>query len=185
MEPLRRKLRLNLNLFKDIDPSTAPVVIWLQGGPGASSLFGMLELHGPIIARDDDGDGVPVGVPNPHAWNKRANMIYVDNPIGAGFSFGDYDGLPASQQDAGDDLYEFLRQFFLLFPEYQHNEFYVFGESYAGKWVPTIARRIHDQNDQAEVHMNLRGIGIGNGFMSPPDSSIYGDFLYQAIHKCI
>jgi hypothetical protein len=52
----------------------------------------------------------------------------------AGFSFADYEGLPATQEKAGDDLYEFMIQFFTLFPEYQANEFYVFGESYAGQF---------------------------------------------------
>jgi vitellogenic carboxypeptidase-like protein len=174
----------NSNMFfwffpaTDVDPAQAPVVIWLQGGPGSSSMFGLFEIHGPISAVFGDS-GETTGELNPYTWNKKANMIYIDNPIGAGFSFGDYAGLPATQVDAGDDLYEFLIQWFTLFPEYQPNDFYVFGESYAGKWVPTIGRRIHEMNPTADVHINLVGLGIGNGFMSPPDSSIYADFLYQ------
>ena len=49
-----------------------------------------------------------------------------------------------------------------------------------GKWVPTIARKIDTENPGASVQINLKGIGIGDGFMSPPDSAIYGDELYQA-----
>ena len=49
----------------------------------------------------------------------------------------------------------------------------------AGKWVPTIARKIDMENPTASVFINLKGIGIGDGFMSPPDSAIYGDELYQ------
>ena len=68
-------------LSQDVDPTQAPVVIWLQGGPGASSLFGLLELHGPIQAV---GFNPTLAVPNNYTWNRQANMLYIDNPIGAG-----------------------------------------------------------------------------------------------------
>ena len=65
------------------DPANAPLVIWLQGGPGGSSLFGLLELHGPFLIHSDvDGD---LNVyENPYSWNINHNMIYIDNPVGAG-----------------------------------------------------------------------------------------------------
>ena len=59
------------------------MVIWLQGGPGSSSLFGMLELHGPFIVRYDENNNVKA-VTNSYAWTKKANMVYIDNPVGAG-----------------------------------------------------------------------------------------------------
>ena len=62
---------------------TAPVVIWLQGGPGGSSMFGLLELHGPIEAVSDGNGGI-TGKENPNSWAKTANMLYIDNPVGAG-----------------------------------------------------------------------------------------------------
>ena len=68
-------------IIQDVDPTQAPVVIWLQGGPGASSLFGLLELHGPIQAV---GFNPTLAVPNNYTWNRQANMLYIDNPIGAG-----------------------------------------------------------------------------------------------------
>ena len=61
-----------------------------------------------------------------------------------GFSFSDY--LPTTQKDVTDNLYEFLQQWYTLFPSYQPNPFYAFGESYAGKFVPSITRRIHEEN---------------------------------------
>ena len=61
----------------------APIVIWLQGGPGASSMLGLLEIHGPIQAVFDDQDKT-TGRLNPYSWSKFANMIYIDNPVGAG-----------------------------------------------------------------------------------------------------
>ena len=52
-----------------------------------------------------------------------------------------------------------------------------------GKWVPTIARKIDAENPTAAMKINLKGIGIGDGLMSPTDSAIYGDELYQARRK--
>ena len=129
----------NSNMFfwfipaTDVDPKTAPVVIWLQGGPGGSSLFGLLEIHGPIQSVFD-GNGQTKAQVNPHAWTKVANVIYIDNPVGAGFSFSQK--LPSTEEEVANDLYECLIQWFKMFPEYQNNPFFPFGESYAGKFVP-------------------------------------------------
>ena len=117
-----------------MDPAEAPVVIWLQGGPGGSSMFGLLEIHGPIQAVYDE-DGITRGVLNPYTFAKKANMLYIDNPVGAGYSYSDPNGLPTTQEDVARDLYECLIQWFTMFPEYQPNEFYAFGESYAGEYT--------------------------------------------------
>ena len=71
-----------ISVIQDVDPSQAPVVVWLQGGPGASSMFGLLEIHGIIQA---EGFNPTVAVKNDYTWNKRANMLYIDNPIGGGY----------------------------------------------------------------------------------------------------
>jgi len=159
-------------------PETAPVVIWLQGGPGGSSMFGLLKLHGAIITGEEDDNG-NLGVhENPYSWNKNHNMLYIDNPVGAGFSYSNV--MPQSQKDVADNLYEFLQQWFTLFPKFQANDFYPFGESYAGRFVPTIARRIHEENQGSpKVRINLAGMGIGDGWMSPYHNTRYGEFLYQ------
>lgn len=50
---------------------------------------------------------------------------------------------------------------------------------HSGKFAPTIAKKIHDENPSAAIKINLAGVGVGDGFMSPPDSAIYADYLYQ------
>ena len=72
---------LNNYFPQNVNPADAPVVIWLQGGPGGSSLFGLLEIHGPIQSVFDQNGNTKV-VPNPYAWTKEANLIYIDNPVG-------------------------------------------------------------------------------------------------------
>ena len=70
-------------LWQDVDPASAPVVMWLNGGPGSTSMLGLFEINGPIrVVRD--GQGGVTGTPNPHSWHKVANMIYVDQPVGTG-----------------------------------------------------------------------------------------------------
>ena len=55
----------------------------------------------------------------------------------------------------------------------------MFGESYGGRYVPTIGRRIHEMNQVSERKINLMGLGIGNGWIAPEDSGLYAEFLYQ------
>ncbi len=68
---------------QEVDPSLAPVVMWLNGGPGSSSMRGLFEINGPISAVED-GDGGVTGEVNPHSWHRVANMIYIDQVEGEG-----------------------------------------------------------------------------------------------------
>jgi len=160
-------------------PETAPVVIWLQGGPGGSSMFGALKLHGPIITTVDGNNQLSGVEKNPYSWGRKHNMLYIDNPVGAGFSFSDK--MPETQMEVTNNLYEFLQQWYTLFPMYQSNPFYPFGESYAGKFVPSLTRHIHERNqeDDDKIKINLVGMGIGDGWMSPYHNARYANQLYQ------
>ncbi|XP_059113846.1 probable serine carboxypeptidase CPVL isoform X1 [Peromyscus eremicus] len=171
----------NSNLFfwffpARIQPENAPVVLWLQGGPGGSSMFGLFVEHGPyvitsnltVLARD-------------FTWTTTLSMLYIDNPVGTGFSFtDDLRGYANSESDIAQNLYSALIQFFKLFPDYAKNSFYVTGESYAGKYVPAIAHYIHSLNPVREFKIRLEGIAIGDAY-SDPESIIggYATFLYQ------
>ena len=134
MSQRRNELNDHSGVPQDVDPRDAPVSIWLQGGPGASTLYGLLEINGPIRAVYN-GSKATTGEWNPYSWSKGASMLYVDNPVGSGFSYSSFEGLPSGQPEVGEGLYEFLVQFFTLFPQYQPNDFYVFGESFAGDLV--------------------------------------------------
>ncbi|XP_036102788.1 probable serine carboxypeptidase CPVL isoform X2 [Molossus molossus] len=158
------------------DTANAPVVLWLQGGPGGSSMFGLFVEHGPYFitknltmrARD-------------FPWSSTLSMLYIDNPVGSGFSFtDDPKGYAVSEDDVARDLFSALIQFFQLFPEYQKNDFYATGESYAGKYVPALAHYIHTLNPILSVKIKLKGIAIGDAY-SDPESIIggYAAFLYQ------
>ncbi|GFX54269.1 probable serine carboxypeptidase CPVL [Trichonephila clavipes] len=109
------------------DPK-APIILWLQGGPGTTGLFGLFLEHGPFIIDSNSNAKM-----RPYSWTKSFHMIYVDSPVGTGFSFTTSKiGYCRNEDDVSTDLYNFLLQFFTMFPEYRDNDFYIAGESYAG-----------------------------------------------------
>lgn len=124
----------NSNLFfwffpAQIHSENAPVVLWLQGGPGASSLYGLFTENGPFSITKKQQL-----LNRKYSWHINHNIIYIDNPVGTGFSFTESDdGYAKNEVDVGANLLLGLQQFFLLFPELQKNEFFVTGESYGGK----------------------------------------------------
>ncbi|CAF3773996.1 unnamed protein product [Rotaria sp. Silwood1] len=159
------------------DNINAPVLLWLQGGPGETSLFGLFNEHGPIQI-NTDGSLSERSI----TWNSLYNLLYIDNPVGTGYSFTSNDqGYARSQDDVACDLYSALTQFFQIYTDYVSNSFYVTGESYAGKYVPSIGYKIHieNQNPQVKVKINLVGLAMGNGWTDPYRQYVYGPLLYQ------
>lgn len=134
-----------------------PVVLWLQGGPGCGSTFGAFVENGPYII---DGNGTWHF--NPWHWARNASMLWIDNPVGSGFSYSTNGKYDHTEQVVSQQLAYVLTGFFQRHPEYAGNDFYIFGESYAGKYVPWLAKNILE-NDV--LHVN--GIGLGDGWVSP------------------
>jgi len=67
-------------------------------------------------------------------------------------------------------MYNFIQAFMNEYPQYQKNDFFIFGESYGGHFVPAVSNEIYTRNKdlaQGDVHVNLKGIGIGNGLTDP------------------
>ncbi|XP_075747532.1 putative serine carboxypeptidase CPVL [Rhipicephalus microplus] len=155
-------------------PDTAPVVMWLQGGPGGSSLFGLFLEHGPYRVVE----GGTARLRNT-TWAQRYSMLYVDSPVGAGFSFTwNERGYSRDQRSLARDLHEALQQFFTLFPRFAENDFYVAGESYAGKYATTVAHLIATTLF-SRVDIKLRGIAVGNAWLDPVTMLDYAQFLYH------
>lgn len=157
------------------DPENDPVILWMQGGPGTSSLLGFFSEHGPYSLSVEGTDPKFREL----TWAQRFSMLYVDQPVGTGYSFTESPaGYARNQTDVGRDLLEFVQQFFTLFSELAQNEFYLAGESYAGKYVPTLGAALHDNADTMRVKINFRGIAFGNGITDPVNMLNFGEFLY-------
>ena len=112
-------------------PSTDPFILWLTGGPGCSGMLALLNENGPCTI---SSAGEPVI--NTESWTNTANMLWIDQPTGVGFSYGDSGDYDHDEKGVRDDMYFFLQAFFKAHPEYAQNDFYVFGESYGGHYAP-------------------------------------------------
>jgi carboxypeptidase C (cathepsin A) len=111
------------------NPAHDPVVLWTNGGPGCSGFVGFGTEHGPYLISRDGTLGE-----NPFSWNLLANMLYVEQPAGVGFSYSDtHSDYKTGDKQAATDNYEFIRQFLKRFPERQPNRFYISSESYGGE----------------------------------------------------
>lgn len=144
------------------DPSSKPVVLWLNGGPGCSSIaYGMAEEIGPFHV-DKDGKSLYL---NPYSWNQAANILFLDSPAGVGFSYAknSSDLLSNGDKRTASDSLIFLLKFFEQFPQYKGNDFYITGESYAGHYVPQLSQAIVRYNsNRSEKAINLKGYMVGN-----------------------
>ena len=116
--------------------------------------------HGPLHMNEDDTISM-----NPHAWNQKANMIYIEAPVGVGYSYGAEDDYEVISDDTtSSDNRDSIKDFFTrLFPQYLNNGLYISGESYAGIYVPTLISKIVDD---PILKPAFRGAAIGNGLYS-------------------
>lgn len=142
----------------ELDPATKPLVLWLNGGPGCSSVgVGAFSENGPFRP---SGNAL---VSNEYSWNKEANMLYLESPAGVGFSYStdpSFYGGVGDSMTARDNL-RFLEGWFAKFPQYKGRDLYVAGESYAGHYVPQLGQRMVEFNDKEKL-FNLKGIALGN-----------------------
>lgn len=140
------------------DPKNDPVILWLNGGPGCSSLTGLFFELGPATINKDLKP-----VPNPYSWNNNATVIFLDQPADTGYSYTN-GGTVADTVTAGKDTYAFLSLFFKQFPQYADKPFHIAGESYAGHYIPVFASEILSHDNR---NFNLTSVAIGNGLTDP------------------
>jgi len=146
------------------DPAKDPLIIWFNGGPGCSSMMGLLAEHGPYMMANNE----TTFKKNPYAWNKEASVLYVEQPAGVGFSYcsraNGAEDCHHNDDTSSVDNIQFLLQWYEKFPEFKRNALYVSGESYAGIYVPYLTRQIHLHNKKKGVKkVNLKGMLVGNG----------------------
>lgn len=159
------------------DTASDPVVLWMSGGPGCSSELALFYENGPFQITDN-----LTLVWNKHGWDKVSNLIFIDQPIGTGFSYSsDFRDIRHDETGVSEDVYSFLQVFFEAHPELRENELYITGESYAGHYVPAVTSRIHQANKAREgLPLNLKGFAIGNGLTDPEiQYKAYADYAFE------
>ncbi|XP_071722917.1 serine carboxypeptidase-like 45 [Rutidosis leptorrhynchoides] len=136
----------------ETDPASKPLVLWLTGGPGCSSVGVAFFEHGPFRTQ-----GKTI-VKNDYSWNKEANMLYLDSPAGVGFSYSKNSFFYNELNDelTARDNVKFLSRWFVPFSKYKKHDFYIAGESYGGHYVPQLADIL------VKEKWNLKGIALGN-----------------------
>jgi len=165
------------------DPKTDPLVLWLTGGPGCSGMLALLNENGPCSIKKDES-GVLSEVNNPYSWTNKANVLWIDQPTGVGFSYGDKGDYDHDELGVRDDMYHFLAEFIAAHPEYAAAPFYVFGESYGGHYAPNVAYAVFEGNknpsNTALPKINLKGLAVGNGLTDPEiQYKYYGEMAYN------
>ncbi|XP_063949828.1 serine carboxypeptidase-like isoform X2 [Daucus carota subsp. sativus] len=172
--PHSKDARLFYYFFESRNSKDDPVVIWLTGGPGCSSAIALFYENGPFHITKNMSLSW-----NSFGWDKVSNIIYVDQPVGTGFSYSSAaSDIRSNEKGVSDDLYDFLQEFFKAHPNYTNNEFFITGESYAGHYIPAFASRVHQGNkDKEGIPINLKGFAIGNGLTDPAiQYKAYTDF---------
>lgn len=151
-----------------------PLVISLAGGPGGSSLVTLFNEYGPLSLQDGRA------VLSENSWNEHANLVFVDHPIGTGFSPGSFAEAPKSEKEVANQFFIFLQGFYDRFPEFRGRELYLVGESYAGHFIPFISTAILRSTECASAGIRLAGAAIGDGWVDPANQVLsYAPFALQ------
>lgn len=134
------------------------LIFWTNGGPGCSSLEGLLQENGPF--QWSYGQAKPTQ--NEFSWTNLSSVLWVEQPVGTGFS----QGTPniRNEEDLAAQLVGFLQQFLEVFSELKNKKLYLSGESYAGTYVPYIANYIYEH--PGVLDLNLQGIWIADPSLS-------------------
>ncbi|XP_040379265.1 serine carboxypeptidase-like 35 [Oryza brachyantha] len=177
------------------EPGKKPLLLWLNGGPGCSSIaYGAAQELGPFLVRSNS-ENLTL---NAYSWNKAVNLLFLEAPVGVGFS---YTNRTSDLRRLGDrvtaqDSYSFLLNWLNKFPEFKNRDFYIAGESYAGHYVPQLAELIYDGNKGASRDrvINIKGFMIGNAVLNDATDqmgmveyawshAIISDELYSAVRR--
>lgn len=156
-------------------PTERPLIIWLQGGPGASSCgHGNFEEIGPFDVNLNERN---------FTWTKDFNVLFIDNPVGSGYSFVDnLKLLTTNNQQITDDLIRFMKVFLNKHPEFQTVPLHIFSESYGGKMAAEFALQLTEKIHEGSIKCNLKSVVFGDPWISPIDSMLsWAPFLFNNV----
>lgn len=134
--------------FRNTVDANLPLVLWINGGPGSSSMFGLFLENGPlrVYRTGSTADDYTVGLHPEGSWVDVANVVFLDQPVSVGFSYGS--PLLTKMSQGADEFVNFMLGFLEKYPEFKTRKFYISGESYAGKYIPIFASHVLNYNKQ-------------------------------------
>ncbi|KAK9690077.1 hypothetical protein RND81_09G103300 [Saponaria officinalis] len=139
-----------------------PLILWLQGGPGASGTgIGNFQEVGPLDTNLK---------PRSSTWLNKADLLFVDNPVGTGYSYvEEKEKVVKSDKEAGEDLARLLIELYNDNEELQKSPLYIVAESYGGKFAVTLALAAHSAILSGQLKATLGGVALGDSWISPED----------------
>jgi len=192
------------NGSNNVDDDHMPLLIWLNGGPGCSSMNGLFIETGPfrLVENNQESDGTQkyknknknknkkdnwtIEI-NPHSWHLApAYVLFIDQPVGAGLSFTKHKNYATSDETINTDFYYFITNFLNVYKEFflttredeTRRPVYFSGESHAGHYIPSLMDHILRQNKNASLQIHLAGAAIGNGWINPYYQNAGAEFAY-------
>ncbi|KAG7976579.1 hypothetical protein I3843_06G156800 [Carya illinoinensis] len=145
-------------------PKSDPVLLWYSGGPGCSAFNGLIYQIGPLAFNLTDYEGgIPKTYYYPYSWTRTASILFVDAPVGTGFSYAtSADAYDVSDTKTAAQVYEFLKKWLSEHPQYLLNQLFIGADSYSGISGPVVVKHIIDGNDAGLVpRLNLKGYILG------------------------
>lgn len=155
---------------KNLSDKNVPLIIWLEGGPGYSSQWSAFNMIGPL---EIDGETV---YENGWAWSIQGHVVFVDQPLGVGFSYNKNSQVN-NTYDASHHFINFLSRFYEEWG-LKENPLYITGTSYAGHYIPVIARNIISN---MSLNFNLKGVLIGGAWVDPVTQANYVDSFLHSV----
>ncbi|XP_048497281.1 serine carboxypeptidase-like 7 isoform X4 [Beta vulgaris subsp. vulgaris] len=167
------------------DPERDPLMLWLTGGPGCSAFSGLVLEIGPLIFNNSACDWhskSPTFQLNPSSWTKVASIIFLDSPVGTGFSYAtNPEGYYSDDITSSRHIYQFLTKWLADHAGFHNNPLYIAGVSYCGKIVPVVVHEIFQGNKVGfQPFMNLQGYVLGNPLTWKEDEKRYHPQLNYA-----
>ena len=165
----------NTNISTPDSMTSNPLIIWLEGGPGVSSIYGAYTQMGPYIMSSNT---TLESRPRNQSWATDFHLLFLDQPIGVGFSQSFNGDLVTLDQQAADYLYAFMLRFYEIFPNLKPNDLYIFGQSYGAKIGSVFAYKIFQE--RATNQINLKGVAFADGLIDPKSQMFWAQMGYAA-----
>ncbi|XP_059653047.1 serine carboxypeptidase-like 13 [Cornus florida] len=148
----------------ELSPDSDPLLVWYSGGPGCSAFNGLIYEIGPLAFNITAYQG---GIPTlqyyPYSWTKSSNILFIDAPVGTGFSYAsDLSAYPTGDTKSAQETYEFLIKWFTDHPKFLANQLFIGADSYSGISAPIVVKYIIDGADTGDFpRFNLKGYIVG------------------------